>query len=167
MVNYEQAIEALKKIPDAQFERLFNSPWYEFPANLVRDELIRRLKLRTDLSLDAKKVRYKEIIDRFRMIGNVAALDRFTQELSEVDESSRAAFRLDMESRKARIEEMNEHYRQLGELHSQREDPFEGKAKPGDWRPDGCELCPVCGGAGNGADGRMCGKCSGRGFIRR
>ncbi len=163
----EKAVEALQKIPDAEFESLFNSPWYKFPSELVRDELVRRLKLRSVLSVEAKKVQYKAIIDRYRMIGNVASLDRFFTELAEADEGSREAFQRAMEARRTRIEEMNEHYRQLGELHSQRDDPFEGKAKPGDWRPDGTELCPVCGGGGKGAEGRMCGKCSGRGFIRR
>ncbi|TXI81838.1 MAG: hypothetical protein E6Q39_00560 [Crocinitomicaceae bacterium] len=72
-----------------------------------------------------------------------------------------------LESSRARLEEMNEHYRQLSVLYSQRDDPFEGKTKPGDWRPDGAELCPVCNGNGKGTDQRICGKCSGRGFIRR
>eukprot|EP01041_Mallomonas_annulata_P024803 gene24803-45687_t len=148
----EKAVEALRKIPDAEFESLFNSPWYKFPSELVRDELVRRLKLRTDLSVEAKKVHYKAIIDRYRMIGNVASLDRFFAELAEVDEGSREAFQRAIDASRARMEEMNEHYRQLGELHSQRDDPFEGKAKPGDWRPDGAELCPVCGGGGKGAD---------------
>jgi hypothetical protein len=166
-INSAQAAEALQKIPTVEFESSFNSPWYNFPAELVRDELVRRLKLRIDLSVDAKKVKYKEIIDRYRTVGKAGSMDRLIKELSEIEESHWEPFSRTMEASKARIEEMNAHFRQWAEIHSQRDDPFEGKAKPGDWRPDGTELCPVCGGDGRGADSRMCGKCGGRGFIRR
>lgn len=159
----EQAVDSLQKIADTEFDRIFNSPWYKFPPELVRDELIRRLKLRTDLSLDSKKAQYKKIIDRFRMVMNTESWDQFLSESTAPD----AAWVQRLERAKTRIEEMNEHYRQLSDLHSQRDDPFVGKTKPGDWRPDGAELCPVCDGNGKGADQRICGKCSGRGFIRR
>ncbi len=166
-MNTEQSRDALQKITDSEFDRIFDSPWYKFPAELVREELIRRLKLREDLSIDAKRIKYKEIIDRFKTVGDVAAWEQFQNEIANMDEGFNASFLLAMESSKTRTEEMNEHYRQLRELHSLREDPFEGKTKPGDWRPEGTELCPACGGCGKGAGGRMCGKCSGRGFIRR
>lgn len=163
--NSEKAIEALRGMADADFEKPVNSPWYIFPADLVRDELVRRLKLRNDISLEAKKVRYKEIIDRYRVVRNVASLARDAEQVTETDKDLSDALRRAMESRKALDSDMKEHYRQLREIHSQHHDPFEGKAKPGDWRFDGTELCPVCGGIGKGIDNRMCGKCNGRGFI--
>ena len=167
ILNFEITSDDLQKIPDSEFDRPFDSPWYKFPAELVRDELVRRLKLREDLSLDEKRIKYKEIIDRFRTIGNIAAWEQFQNDVANIDEGFKDSFLRALESSKARTEELNEHYRQLHERHSLQEDPFEGKAKPGDWRPDGAELCPVCAGGGKGAEGRMCGQCSGRGFIRR
>jgi hypothetical protein len=165
-INPAQAIEALQQIPDAQFDSVFNSPWTKFPTELVRDELVRRLRLRDDLSLDAKKVKYREIIDRSRMVSN-PPWGLFSGNPTNENELFGERFLRSLERSRARLEEMNEHYRQLSALHSQRDDPFEGKTKPGDWRPVGAELCPVCDGNGKGADQRICGKCSGRGFIRR
>ena len=166
-MNSAQTIEALKNIPDVEFESILNSLWYKYPPELVRDELVRRLKLRNDLTFDEKKLKYKEIVDRFRIIGNSKSFDSFLTDLAEIDDGSVEKFQRFMDSSKSRSEAMNEHFRQLVELHSKLDDPFEGKNKPGDWRPEGAELCPVCDGNGKGADGRMCKKCSGRGFITR
>jgi hypothetical protein len=165
--NPEQAIDALRKISDAEFDRIFDSPWHRFPAELVRNELIRRLKNRRDLSLDAKKVAYKQVIDRYYTIRNMAILESFWQEISEVNKDVMRISRSMLESSQNNIEWMNEHARQLRDIHSRRNNSFEGKSKPGDWRPDGTEVCPACDGDGKGAAGRMCAKCSGRGFIRR
>jgi len=168
--NPEQAVEALRKISDAEFESPLTAPWSKFPAELVRDELVRRLKLRKDLSWEAKKVKFNAIIERFRMISS-PPLDLSWMDQDAVDQSSGEDVRHVLESSearlKARIEEMTEHHRQLSDLYSQRDDSFEGKAKPGDWKPEGAEICPVCNGIGTGRDGRICGKCSGRGFISR
>jgi hypothetical protein len=158
----ERAIDSLQKIADTEFDRIHNSPWHRFPPAAVKDELIRRLKLRTDLSLDDKKVKYKEILERFRMLADAESLDRVASELTEIDFSKGEEF---MRSIQMRKEEMEESHRQLYELSAQHGDPFKGKNKPGDWRPNGKEVCPVCDGNGKGADQRICGKCIGRGFI--
>lgn len=166
-MKLQQANDSLQKIADSEFERIFDSPWHRFPPVAVRDELIRRLKLRVDLSIDDKRVKYKEILDRFQIFASPKSWDRLMKELSEIEAVTQTEkFKHDKTLREARIKEMDEHYRQLREIHSQRDDPFAGKSKPGDWRPDKSELCPVCDGNGKGADKRICGKCSGRGFIR-
>jgi len=64
----EQDIDSLQKIADSEFDRILDSPWRRFPPASVRDELIRRLKLRSDLSLNDKKLKYKRILERFRMV---------------------------------------------------------------------------------------------------
>jgi hypothetical protein len=159
----EKIIDLLKKITDSEFDRIFDSPWRRFPPAAVRDELIRRLKLRSDLSLDDKKLKYKKILDQFRIATDAESWVRAADEFTEIDFSNGEKFML---RAKMRNEEMEKHHRQMSELRAQRGDPFEGKTKPGDWRPKGTELCPVCDGKGKGADQRICGKCSGRGFIR-
>jgi hypothetical protein len=121
------------------------------------------LKLRSDLSIDDKKRKYKRIIERFRIATDAESWVRAADELTEIDFSNGEKFMLRVKMQK---EEMEKHHRQMSELRAQRGDPFEGKTKPGDWRRNGTELCPVCGGDGKGADQRICGKCSGRGYIR-
>jgi hypothetical protein len=159
----EQAFDSLQKIADSEFDRILDSPWRRFPPAAVRDEMIRRLKLRSDLSIDDKKLKYKKIIERFRIATDAESWVRAADELNDIDFSNSEKFMLRLKMQK---EEMEKHHRQMSELHAQRGDPFEGKAKPGDWRPKETELCPVCDGKGKGADQRICGKCSGRGFIR-
>lgn len=159
----EQAIDALQKIADSEFDRILDSPWRRFPPAAVRDELIRRLKLRSDLSLEDKRLKYKKIVERFRMVADAESWVQITNSLTEIDLSNGEKF---MRRAQKQKEEMEKHHLQMKELRPQRGDPFVGKAKPGDWRPTGTELCPVCDGKGKGADQRICGKCSGRGFIR-
>ena len=159
----KQDNDSLQKIADSEFDRILDSPWRRFPPEDVRDELIRRLKLRSDLSLDDKKLKYKKILERFRIATDAESWVRAADQLTEIDISNGEKFML---RAKMRNEEMEKHHRQMSELRAERGDPFEGKTKPGDWRPKGTELCPVCDGKGKGADQRICGKCSGRGFIR-
>jgi hypothetical protein len=159
----EQDIDSLQKIADSEFDRILDSPWRRFPPASVRDELIRRLKLRSDLSLNDKKLKYKRILERFRMVVDAESWVSAADSLTEMDFSNGEKFMLRLQIQK---EEMEKHQRQMSELRVQRGDPFMGKTKPGDWRPKGNELCPVCDGNGKGADRRICGKCSGRGFIR-
>lgn len=159
----EQDIESLQKIADAEFDRIFDSPWRRFPSVAVRDELIRRLKLRSDLSLDDKKLKYKKILEKFRMVADAESWVRAADELNEIDFSNGEKFMLRLQVQK---EEAEKHRLQMSELNTLRDDPFEGKTKPGDWRPNGTESCFICDGNGKGADQRICGKCSGRGFIR-
>lgn len=159
----EQDFASLQKIADSEFDRILDSPWRRFPPAAVRDELIRRLKLRSDLSLDDKKLKYKKTLERFRIATDAESWVLAADEFTEIDFSNGEKFLLNV---KMRNEEMEKHQRQMSELRALRGDPFEGKTKPGDWRPNGTELCPVCDGKGKGADQRICGKCSGRGFIR-
>jgi hypothetical protein len=159
----EENFASLQKIADSEFDRIFDSPWSGFPPAAVRDELIRRLKLRSDLSLDDKKLQYKKILERFRIATDAESWVRAAEEFTEIDFSNGENFMLRVNKR---TEEMEKHHRQMSELRTQRGDLFEGKTKPGDWRPNKTELCPVCDGKGKGADHRICSKCSGRGFIR-
>lgn len=163
LMKPEQDIDSLQKIADSEFDRILDSPWRRFPPEDVRDELIRRLKLRSDLSLDDKKLKYKKILERFRIATDAESWVRAADQFTEIDFSNGEKFMLRLKMQK---EEMEKHHRQMSELRVQRGDPFEGKTKPGDWRRNGTELCPVCDGNGKGADQRICGKCSGRGFIR-
>lgn len=159
----EQDIESLQKIADAEFDRILDSTWRRFPPEAVRDELVRRLKLRSDLSLDDKKLRYKKILERYRMEADAGSFTHLIDEIGEMDFSKGEERMLSV---KMQIEAMGKHDRQMSELRAQRGDPFVGKTKPGDWRPKGKEMCPACFGNGKGADQRICGKCGGRGFIR-
>jgi len=162
----EQLSDLLQKLPDSEFEKkIFNSIWQKYPVELLRDEMIRRLRLRKDLSLELKKLKFKEIIDRCYWSTNTKNPTNMFGEIFEQDSSFNMNLQRALERSKVHELELNEHHRQLHELHSKREDQFEGKSKPGDWRPDGSELCPVCSGKGKGFDGRSCQKCSGRGFI--
>ena len=170
-MDLAQLSEALRQISDVEFNKGSNSPWYKFPAELVRDELVRRLKVRSDISLESKKVKFQEIIDLYHRVKNSASIrksnDDFLNAFMELDASAFNPSQLTLDERKARLDYIMEHSLQLHNIHSQREDPFEGKTKPGDWRPDGTESCPVCQGDGKGTDSRLCSKCSGRGFITR
>lgn len=162
----EQLSELLQKLPDSDFEKkLFNSIWHKYPAELLRDEMIRRLRLRNELSLEQKKIKFKEIIDLCYWSSNTKNAKNTVSEIFEQDSSFHEYFQRAIERSKVTELELSEHNHQLHELHSQETDQFAGKSKPGDWRPDRTELCPVCSGQGRGSQGRMCQKCSGRGFI--
>lgn len=154
----------LQLLQDKDFESIFNSPWKKYPAHLIKDELIRRLKLRTDLSQDEKRVRFAKIINDARVLQAAESFNQFNEEISQIDIDAAKDW---FAKSKARVEEMNKHHQQLAEFHRSKNDPFEGKSKPGDWRPDGTEVCPVCSGVGKGIGGRICSKCSGRGFTRK
>jgi DnaJ-class molecular chaperone len=163
----EKIIDLLQKLPDSEFNKVFASPWSNFPSELVRDEMVRRLKLMKGLSLDERQTKYREIIKRYQVAEISNNMDNLICEVTGIDGFSMESLQRGFEKSKIHEQEISEHQRQLRNLHEQLEDQFEGKAKPGDWRPEGTELCPVCVGNGKGADARMCGKCSGRGFIRR
>lgn len=162
-MTHEKITDLLQKIADSEFDRILDSPWRRFPPAAVRDELIRRLKLRSDLSLDDKKLKYKKILERYRMVADAGSFINLMDELDGVDFSEGEERMLSV---KMQIEATVKHHRQMSELRAQRGETFDGKTKPGDWRRNGIELCPVCDGKGTGADQRICGKCSGRGFIR-
>ena len=170
-MDLTQIKEALRQTPDVEFNSGVNSAWNKFPAELVRDELVHRLKLLPDLSTDTKKIKFNEIIDRYHEAVNLASFRALSDDFMQMDEffgpNARSSSKAYLDKRKALFEEMMEHHRQLAEFRSKRPDPFDGKVKPGDWRPDGTEVCPVCQGIGKGSDRRLCSKCSGKGFIRR
>ena len=166
-MKLEQLSDLLQKLPDSEFEKkIFNSIWQKYPAELLRDEMIRRLRLRKDLSLEQKKLKFREIIDLCNWSSNTKNAENMFGEIFEQDASLNEIFQRAIERSKVHDLELNEHHSQLHELQSKREDQFEGKSKPGDWRPDGTELCPACNGKGKGAEGRSCQKCIGRGYIR-
>ena len=163
-MNLVQVKEILQQLPHSEFASVSTAPWSKYPKDLVRDELVRRLKLQKDLSPEARAFEYQEIIRYFRIFSNHDAVEELNLVATEID-------RLDSKSVNflSKVNELNEASLQtdlhLQKLHSQSEDHFEGKAKPGDWRPDKADLCPVCQGNGKGNDSRMCSKCSGRGFL--
>ena len=154
----------LQLLQDTDFESIFNSPWKKYPSILIKEELIRRLKLRADLSQGEKRVLFVKIINDVRLVQGVEAFNQFNEQISQIDVDESKAW---LPKRNARLEEMTQHHQQLAEFHRSKNDPFEGKNKPGDWRPDGTEVCPVCSGVGKGLEGRICSKCSGRGFTRK
>ena len=81
----ERDIDSLQKIADSEFDRILDSPWRKFPPRDVRDELIRRLKLRSDLSMADKKLKFKEIHERFRMVSDSESFINLMDEIGEMD----------------------------------------------------------------------------------
>jgi DnaJ-class molecular chaperone len=163
----ELDIDILKKLDEKDFDSSLNSAWFKFPPELVRNELARRLKLRTDLSIDAKRDKYKQIVDRYQRIAQQASFsDNFLDELSELFGDGGSDWEARTLARSEAVKSRIEQDLQSRERQPQRSDSFEGKTKPGDWRPDRSESCPVCSGIGTGLDQRVCRTCSGRGFMR-
>ncbi len=163
-MNSSKAKETLKQLPESELSSVSEAPWHTFPKELVRDELVRRLKLRKDLSPEIRTIKYREIIDYYRRFMDKDAFDEWSLVISEIEELNFKPFE-HSEKVKTQIKEMEEHHRQKRELNLLSPEVFEGKTKPGDWRPNKTEVCPVCQGLGIGIDSRMCSKCSGRGFI--
>lgn len=172
-MSKEVVARTLRELPDHEFERSVDSPWKIYPPSMVRDELVRRLKLRKDLPFEAKRARFSEIVDRYNLTTRSLRGSSDTEVLdliAEIDGQGRDWWQK-AEERRLRIEKMMEHdldhHRQLLDIWQLRDDHLIGKSKPGDWRPDGAEICPACSGSGTGADGRLCAKCSGKGFLSR
>jgi hypothetical protein len=163
-MNLAQAKEILKQLPHSEFASVSTAPWSKYPAALVRDELVRRLKLQENISPQTRAIKYQEIISFFRMKSNHDAFEELNLIVTELD-----SLDFKVVDYSSKVNELNEDGLktdlQLEKLLLQNEDLFEGKTKPGDWRPNKTELCPVCHGNGQGNDSRMCSKCVGRGFI--
>ena len=48
-----QALNGLKGLSDGELEKAFQSLWTKYPLHLVRDELILRLRLNSEISMEA------------------------------------------------------------------------------------------------------------------
>lgn len=147
----------------AELEHMLRSQSPNIDRKAVRDELVRRLKSNGDLTPEQRNVQYERIIDLYRSPTYDFAFIKSLDELPTF-KGGNSPF---ADSLQKRIDALIAHHQKMEEIHGPRQDPYEGKARPGDWRPKGTEPCPVCQGSGSGSGNRMCTKCGGRGHVRR
>ncbi len=155
----------LKLLQDKDLKSPSNSLLQKYSSTLVKDEQIRRLKLRLDLSVEVRKDMYSKIISDSRRRELSEDFNQFFRIHNDAQAFNNEKVTLLHERIRAQSAEQAENHKQLAAIHRNKGDPFEGKTKPGDWRPDGTENCPACNGSGKGTEGRICSKCGGRGFI--
>ena len=83
----KKLLAELQVFSDYEFENInIDSQLRKYPAHLVRDELVRRLKKRNDLSSDEKKIVFEKIIKIFQKISSNTSFDFSSIELSLFNE---------------------------------------------------------------------------------
>lgn len=159
----KKLLAELQLFSDYEFENVnIDSQLRKYPAHLVRDELVRRLKKRNDLSSDEKKIVFKKIIKIFQRISSNTSFDFSSIDLSLFNErklSTDEMYRLDL---KMQFEKQRDF--ELSELYKLKRENTEPHIKTHYSKTKDSTECFKCNGLGI-INGKACLKCLGRGFL--